>query len=78
MLRIRKELRVCTQHIQEVEKAIEINKDYNYQYIIVDDSSLEGAEAIMYLLRVGYHINPYGENLEFIHNDYKETKESEL
>ena len=78
MLKVRKEIRVCTQHSQEVEKAIKLNKEHNYEYIIVDDGGLVGAEAIMYLLRVGYHINPYGENLEFIHNDYKETKESEL
>lgn len=74
MLSIRKEIRVSTQHSQEVEKAIKLNKECNYEYIIVDDSGLVGAEAIMYLLRVGYHINPYGDNLEFIHNEYKAEK----
>ena len=57
MLSIRKELIVCTQHLQEVEKAIKLNKDHNYEYIIVDYGGLVGAEAIMYLLRVGYHMN---------------------
>ena len=73
MLSIRKEIRISTQHIQEVEEAIKINKESNYAYIIVDSGNLIGDDGIKILLRANYTINPFGEHLDFYHKNYKEN-----
>jgi hypothetical protein len=74
MLSIRKEIRVSTQHIQDIKRAIDINTESDYNYIIVEDNTLIGLEGLKMLLKVGYEINPYAEHLEFWHKNYKADK----
>lgn len=75
MLHIKKELRFSTQKVDDVKKAIELNIKEDYSYILVDDNkSLIGLDGLKMLIKAGYELNPYNENLEFWHKNYKAEK----
>lgn len=74
-MRTKKYLDICSQHESEVKQAIEYNKENNYEFIIRDTTNLIGLEGLKLLLKWGYEISPYEEQLTYIHKNYDYEKE---
>jgi hypothetical protein len=77
----RKILEISLQHKEEVYKARDFNIENNYEYILIDTNRLIDYDNLAYLLRIGYELNIYADNVELRHKSYKreieEIKESE-
>ena len=74
-MKAKKILEISLQHREEVEKAIKFNKENNYEYIIVDDNNLIEYNNLAYLLRIGYQLNAYADNVELRYKNYDYDKE---
>ena len=74
-MKAKKILEISLQHREEVEKAIKFNKENNYEYIIVDDNNLIEYNNLAYLLRIGYQLNVYADNVELRYKNYDYDKE---
>jgi len=70
-MKARKYLEISFQHREEVEKAVKVNKENNYEYIITDENNLIKYDNLAYLLRIGYEMNYYADKLELRHKSYK-------
>ena len=78
-MRIKKYLDISLQNTIEVEKAIEFNKQNNYEYILRDDANLIDAKCIIKLIRNGYKVVPLLETDDYIvlyHKDYNSDIET--
>ena len=77
----RKILEISLQHKEEVYKARDFNIENNYEYILIDNNNLIKYDNLAFLLRFGYEINIYADNVELRHKNYKreieEIKESD-
>lgn len=74
-MRKRKILEISLQHKEEVYKAIDLNKENNYEYVIIDTNRLIEYENLAYLLRTGYVMNIYSDCVELKHKNYNIEKE---
>ena len=74
-MKIKKYIDICTQHESEVERAIKYNAENNYEFIIRDTTNLIGLEGLKLLLKWDYEINPYTEQLTYVHKHYNYEKE---
>ena len=77
-MRKKKILEISLQHKEEVEKAIDFNKENNYEYILVDTNNLIEYDNLAYLLRIGYELNIYADVVELRHKNYKSEIEKEF
>lgn len=80
-MRLKKILEISLQHKDEVYKARDFNQENNYEYILIDNNRLIDYDNLAYLLRIGYELNVYADNVELRHKNYKkeieEIKESD-
>lgn len=77
----KKILEISLQHKEEVYQARDFNIENNYEYILIDTNRLIDYANLAYLLRIGYELNVYADNVELRHKNYKreieEIKESD-
>lgn len=77
----KKILEISLQHYDEVVKARDFNKENNYEYILIDDNNLIKYDNLAFLLRFGYEMNIYADNVELRHKNYdrkiEEIKEND-
>lgn len=74
-MKVRKYIEISLQHEEEVKKAIEFNKENNYEYYLVDDNTLVDYRNVAYLLRVGYEMLYYHDTPLFKHKKYNFNEE---
>lgn len=72
----RKILEISLQHKEEVYKARDFNKDNNYEYVLIDTNNLIEYDNLAYLLRIGYEMNIYSDNVELRHKNYNKEIEN--
>lgn len=77
----KKILEISLQHKDEVIKARDFNKENNYEYILIDNNNLIEYDNLTLLLRFGYEMNIYADNVELRHKNYdrkiEEIKEND-
>lgn len=67
-----KVLKVSMQHDREIDEVIEFNKNNNYEFIIEhSDTNMLDVRCLQKLLRNGYNILGYYDNLTLVHKNYK-------
>lgn len=64
-------LEISLQHRNEVEDAVKFNMENDYNYILVDDNNLICYDNLAYLLRVGYIMQIYADQVTLKHKNYK-------
>ena len=64
-------LEISLQHRNEVEDAVKFNMENDYQYILVDDNNLIEYDNLAYLLRNGYVMQIYADQVTLKHKNYK-------
>lgn len=76
-MEIKKYLYINLQNEEETKKAAKYNMEKNYIYILKDENTLINYNNIAYLLRIGYTLQIYKDQPEFIHKNYikEEIKE---
>ena len=76
-MRIKKYIDFSTQHDDEVETAIKVNKESGYEYLLREESNLIDAGGVKMLLRFGYSIDAYGDDeyIVYRHKNYNADKE---
>lgn len=72
----KKILEISLQHREEVEKAIEFNAENNYEYILIDTNNCIEFDNLTKLLRNGYEMNIYANNVELKHKKYNKEIEN--
>lgn len=72
----KKILEISLQHKDEVYKARDFNKENNYEYILVDYNNIIEYDNLAYLLRTGYEMNIYADNVELRHKNYNKEIEN--
>lgn len=71
-------LEISFQHKNQVEEAMEYNKKNNYKFIIVDTNNLIDCENLKLMLRFGYILNEYSDNVELRHKNYDREIEKDF
>lgn len=71
-------LEISFQHKNQVEEAMEYNKKNNYKFIIVDTNNLIDCENLKLMLRFGYVLNEYSDNVELRHKNYDREIEKDF